>query len=283
MDKRKALSEIEKTGNKTYEELWSEVRDIFIANVCDYVPRLVVHRNSLTLYEGFNDYFKPNPNAVFVAGRLFPIMDFDRNKYRVLSKHEEDSGQYSSRPTWNIRSFEDFIRCDGTVIDQEKKVVCRNPKQNKAAFSPTSQYSVGAVASIAHCLAQSIKENQDPNAYVSVLDIPPLKSYLKDEFDPELVEKRAREQDEHNALAKIEGRPLDYSTIPEFNIWNNGKFLNLQNRVLEFIGRDRFNNVTIRIKGTTLYVEKGNDYRVLAYYKNIFDQVHDIYGENYSL
>ena len=45
------------------------------------------------------------------------------------------------------------------------------------------------------------------------------------------------------------------------------------NRVDEFIGKDKHHLLTMRMNDTELIIEKGLDYRVVEYYRGIFEHL----------
>lgn len=61
--------------------------------------------------------------------------------------------------------------------------------------------------------------------------------------------------------------------LEEFYRTSNPAMSDLLTAVHDHIGRDRFNVYTLELSNTTLRIEKGNDYRVIEYYRPIFDKL----------
>lgn len=202
-----------------------------------YVVDLV--RFTVRLSTEYAGCLEPAPNGVYMRGSLEPIMVFGgHKKYFTAEQWKAD------RAIPNVNSFQDFISSLSPVVDEIGRVVCSSPRQMQQYFQDHCSFNYTAV----HLAA------------VSVWNI--LRSL---HADTRPCTQMPREWlDERNYV------------LPEtLNAYYAGRLPDLDDlidQVLNFVGRDHCAIYTMDLQNTTLRIGKGNDFRVIAYYRQIFER-----------
>lgn len=194
------------------------------------------------LPERYRRCLKAEPEGVYIYGSLEPILVFNQGLvYYTYS-------QWQTQPQVpNIQNFGEFINAKEPVVDQNGRLITQRPYQFRNHFKAHCQYNYSAIY-LAFITAwetlKTLHRNTHPttNVRITSLNIDNyVHSELLNEFD---------EADQPGLGALIE-------------------------HIMAFIGRDICNVYHLRLKNTTLYLEKGNDFRVIEYYRYIFDQIEE--------
>ena len=180
---------------------------------------------------------RPSPRGVYIRGMLEPIINFDDPTKRFYTE-----SQFREKHTLNtINSFEEFVASKELIVDERGKVICTIPCMLRSYFLPTCDFNYSAIniaiSEVWHMLHNVVRNNNICST-IPTNHLNP-QYWLNDTTVPTC--------------------PFDVSALTD--------------RVYDFVGRDFMNAYTVRIKNTTLYVEKGNDFRVVDYYRRIFEDI----------
>ena len=192
-----------------------------------------------TLPISYQSKLLPCPPGVYLYGGLNPIATpSPATPLYSRTQFEKD------RRFPDIISFDDFIQCKDTVVDLHGNVVCRTPYSLRRQFQSRCSFEYSAIylAAIAawECLSHIHRDtNPITNIGMRALDV---RNYILPDIDPNTFR-----PDEHPGVQA------------------------LLNDIYKFVGRDLCATYNLRFKNATLYLEKGNDYRVIEYYRQIFD------------
>lgn len=223
------------TSEPEYEclsDVMSEIRDALVLDVARYMSRIPYDEQNM---------LEPAPVGVYAHGALEPYLLFGmQHLYYSYSK-------YSTGQAPDIVSFETFIQTKEPVVNQHGKVVCQNPHHFRNYFKPECDFNYSAIHLAAATAWDTVRAlHPAPNHWTKIpqawLDV----SYW---VRPECYR-------EHF---------LEKSFSPAF-----GDLPGLIERIYQFIGRDRYSAYGIHLQNASLIIEKGNDFRVLHYYEQIF-------------
>lgn len=194
----------------------------------------------------------PGPPGLYFTNSVEPVYSF------VNVRNGQPQGLVSATqrekdPTCcDILSYDDFInttepvfRGDMTDKDGNLKLFCRNPLSVMKYFKPTP----GDLYTGVHLLKIEVWNRL---LYRDSLCLP-ISSLSSEELS------------EHTYLTK-EGVEIYKDNYPI-------RFDSVVNRVDEFIGKDKHHLIRMRVNDCELIVEKGLDYRVVEYYRNIFEHL----------
>lgn len=179
------------------------------------------------------------PRGVYMKGKLEPILNFEsRSTFRTLSC-------YKNHGQPNILTFDDFIQSNEPVVTDRGRVISPCPSRLKDLYQPTCTYNYSAIHLAAALVWKELSSLHRSTRVTSNLPTKALNEYhwVKDE--------------------KIE----------EFDHVENRSNCDLIESVLKFVGKDTRMLYSVKLKNTALHIEKGNDYRVIEYYRWIFDQL----------
>lgn len=294
-DEENILKEIEDSEYVDFGEAYNEVRDVLVLELRRYLPP-VTHE--------WCRFFKPNPRGVYTPHIFGPIADFENHKYREATQAELDKDHKPRHVSYPITDFESFIKAKGIVVNEQGRKVATNPASLAKILKPEADYSLYAAIGLSHIVVDELKEGvlhrKAPilTSFKGTLDdclLPQYRSdkkalrdeYLRlagDSYEAQVIKKVMVVDPEYleGLLSRLEQTHEEVLQLEEFSIWGNPTMGALLNRVREFIGRDRMNKVNLRLEGSTLYIEKGNDFRVLAYYQSLFEKADQIRAEKYG-
>lgn len=289
------LKEIETSEYVDFGEAYSEVRDVLV---------LELRRYLLPANHSWCQFFKPNPKGVYAPHIFGPIADFENHKYREATQAELDKDYKPRHVSYPITDFESFIKAKGIVVNEQGTKVATNPASLAKVLKPEADYSLNAAVGLSHIVVDELRESvlhrKAPicTSFKGTLDdclLPQYRSdkkalrdeYLRfagDSYEAQVIQKAMLVDPDYvqDLLARLELTHEEVVQFEEFSLWGNPTMGTLLSRVREFIGRDSMNKVNLRLEGSTLYIEKGNDFRVLAYYQNLFDQADQIHTEKYG-
>lgn len=196
------------------------------------------------LKEDYTKCLYPAPTGVYIQGRLEPILEFSpQTAYYTLT-------QYKEKPAIpNILTYADFMASREVVVSRGGRAICPPPKMMRNVVSEECSFNYSAVYLTFIAVWEYLRglhSQTYPTTNVSVNKIREANFVL-----PELRE------------------AFDEADQPDL-----GALLEL---VEKFIGRDYCSVYHLKLQNTTLQLEKGNDYRVIAYYKSIFDKYDELH------
>ena len=181
----------------------------------------------------------PQHEGVYVAGQIEPIVDFTAGHvcYGVIPNNKENAVL--------IKDYQSFINYNGPVVNKDRKVLCRNPSKHKFGFkeTPDVNYSLfWLTVSAVFDLLRSLSSYTKPFAKVPVANL----------YESNWV--------------------LQTEDVQSVNMLATGFLQPMLTKIDEFIGRDRHAVYTFGVSGLSIIIEKGNDFRVIEYYRPIFEE-----------
>jgi len=178
----------------------------------------------------------PEPPGVYVYGGLNPVVHFTpRSPIYAQSKYLTNS---------NIRDFKEFINCKEDVVNASGGLIAHCPYINRNHFRETCTYNYSAI-------------------YLAAIAVWDMLHALHRETRP-ITNVGLYTLEESNYL--LPDVPAD-----SFRIDNQPGIRALLTEVNNFIGRDLHHVYTLRLQNTSLFLDKGNDYRVIEYYRQLFE------------
>ena len=194
-------------------------------------------------------YIKPAPRGVYVRGMLEPIINFDSASKRYYTESQYRTNK--ARP--NILNYQEFVNSKEAIVDERGMIICGIPTMVRSYFKDTCDYHYSAIhsamADVWHLLESlSTKTNvccQIPRNHLDT------NFWIND-----------------NAPEGFKIGSIDYQALID--------------SVYNFVKKDYLSLYTLRLKNTTLFVEKGNDFRVVEYYKGIFEKIENERFEQYG-
>lgn len=200
-------------------------------------------RYVVRLPKRYRDILLPAPVGVYARGVLEPILTFSE-KTRYFTKR-----QYETPPKFpDILNFEQFAESKQPVVDKDGKVIHVCPALAKDLFSTECSFDYSAV----HLAA------------IAVWDT---------------LSRLHRHTSPTTTLQKRQLNPNNYVTdgaLDQIDYEDQPGIIRMTERLLDFVGRDIQHHYHVALKNTTLTVEKGNDYRVIEYYRERFQQVEEL-------
>ena len=186
----------------------------------------------------------PEPPGVYVQGRLEPIVQFSPETPLF------SASAYRSNADSDIVNYTTFTQCRESILSVNGKVICKPPVLLSKLFSSQCSYHYGAIYACLIGVAEllsNLHRGTETISPISTLGLQrlDLKNYVHSDVDPNDV-----------VLDRDPG------------------VLKLRNAVLDFVGRDVSAIYTLRLKNTTLYVEKGYVYRIVEYYRQLFAKMY---------
>lgn len=228
---------------KSFFDVLAVVESVLVIDLSKYAKALppVVLEESI-----------PSPEGLYFSRSIEPIYSFVNphtgNQQGLVSAHQAEIN-----PTvCDILSYEDFINCAEPVYrgdtvgrDGKLKLFCRSPRAVSKFFTSTP----GELYTGANLLKIEVWNRllYRDSLCLPISNLPP------------------SELDESSYLTR-EGRELYRENYPS-------SFDAVINRVDEFIGKDIHHLLTMRINDCELIIEKGLDYRVVEYYRQIFEHL----------
>lgn len=199
-------------------------------------------RYVVRLPKRYREILLPQPPGVYARGVLEPILTFSE-KTRYFTKR-----QYETAPKFpDILNFEQFVTSKQPVIDKDGKVIHVCPALAKDLFSTECSFEYSAV----HLAAIAVWDTLNR-----------LHRHTKPTTTIRLSQLNEQNYVHEGALDHI-----DYEDQPGI--------LRLEENLMDFVGRDIHHQYHLTLKNTTLTVEKGNDYRVIEYYRERFDALEE--------
>ena len=185
-------------------------------------------------------YLKPEPRGVYVRGMLEPMIDFDS----PIKRYYTESQYRANRNQPNVLDFDTFVQSREPIVDERGVVICTIPAMIPSYFHRQCDFNHSAVHFVIAEIWQLL-EGLSPHTNVCTT-IP------RQQLDPRFWLRN--------------DTPLDFK-IGDSNL------LGLIDSVYNFVQRDYLSLYSLRLRNTTLYVEKGNDFRVIEYYRSIFEKI----------
>lgn len=224
---------------KSFMDVLTETRDFLV---------LDLGRMNLRIGERYKACIRPLPEAVYITGRLDPILVFGEGRaYYTLP-------QYQKRGAPDIVSFDTFIAAKSRIVDASGKMLLSFPPSLKPQlFQKTCSYDYTAIHNaviVIWGLLNRLHAMTVPTTSVRSAQLD-LESYI---------------QEQHLGVQNTEG-------VTEYNEEDQPGVFEVMDKVQEFIGRDHHALYHLSLKNTELRINKGLDYRVVEYYRMLFDYV----------
>lgn len=197
-------------------------------------------RYVVRLPKPYRDILLPEPDGIYMQGVLEPVLTFSAKTAYYTKKQYEHAPKFP-----DILSFDNFIRSRQAVVDRNGKLIHICPVLAKDLFSKECSFNYSAI----HLAA------------ISVFD---LLQQLHRHTKPTTT-LTSSQLNEHNYVKEGSLKDRDYNDQPGI--------IKLEERVMDFVGRDVQHQYHLRLQNTTLILEKGNDYRVIEYYRERFEKL----------
>jgi hypothetical protein len=189
----------------------------------------------------FTDILLPAPAGIYAPNRLEPIFSFENGQAYYTAN------AYKARQAPDIFNFETFIRSNSPIYSPQGKFLCRAPASAPQFFQTQCAFNYSALH-VAFILIYEMFSHLHSQTYVGTnlpLSALKLERYVRPEYLQAVLDERISHPGHANIAAET----------------------------YHFIGRDRHSNYRLRFENTTLFLEKGNDYRVVEYYRRLFDEL----------
>ena len=181
---------------------------------------------------------KPHPAGVYVSGLLEPVFSFHRDQALLVSKSEAGATEFTA-----AENFDQFIEHKGLVVSKNKKILCSNPSKTKHLYKQEPDINYGLCYLIAGVLMNQLDGLPCQH---------PHRSRIKDFL-----------LKDHVWLGEA---------FKDIDITRYKSVLDGITALNTFIGSDYYNVYSLDIRAFTVVIEKGNDFRVIEYYKSLFDK-----------
>lgn len=222
-----------------------------VINESKSVLILDLARLGLEIRSLYKHCLKPEPEGVYVRGRLEPLIDFNKTKALSVSNYRRQHfDDY-------LKTFDDFMACPEPVMDIQGQVITTiRPSLTANIFQKTCSFDRAAIYNAAYVVFELLKRLHPatyPTSTTKILQKLDLYLFVK----PEHI-----------------GHP-DEEGMLEYNEEDHPGIEALMQRVYDFVGRDYACLYHLEMKNTELLIHKGNDYRIVEYYKGVFDRVEE--------
>jgi len=189
----------------------------------------------------FTDILNPEPLGVYAPNRLKPVFSFENGQAYYTAN------AYKARQAPDIWNFETFIKSSSPIYSPQGKFLCQAPSLAPYFFQQKCSYNYAAMH-VAFILIYEMFSHLHSQTYIGI-NLPMSALRLERYVKPEYLQAVLDERISHPGHATIAAEAYN------------------------FIGRDRYSNYRLKFENTTLIIEKGNDYRVVEYYRRLFDEL----------
>lgn len=225
-----------------FSDVLQEVRNVL---VIDFAQHCVVAPKRIT------DSLKDAPIGVYASGMLEPLALLGGNNgyYSETSYQRQVNNPEIDIPSepYDIVTFEQFANSKENIYHSNGKIVASKPFRYRHMLQETPSMNY-ALINFTMGLVWEYFEQLHP-------DTMPFTNLQPSSLDP-----RKYVKPEFHSL--VDGDALMHAA-----------FYTILSHITDFIGRDIESVYFLRFKNTTLYLEKGNDYRVIEFYRPIFDEI----------
>lgn len=203
-----------------------------------YVIDLV--KSTLRLPERYLELLEPEPVGIYIRGALEPFIRFDTHPqgFFTATQFKKD------RSRADIWTPEQFLLATEIIVDAAGRYVCSPPMLHRNQFQDHCSFHYSAVhiaAVTVWNILRSLHRDTTPSS--------PMPGWMLDE-----------------------SRWVKTDRLAEFYGISSPDIGELTDQVLSFVGRDYFSTYTMEMQNTMLRIGKGNDFRVISYYRNIFEK-----------
>lgn len=228
-----------------FADAWSEVRDVLVIDLTRYTQMLP---------DEFSECLKPEPAGIYLYGQLNPVVAFD-SRYPLFSLKSYKAQKNNAMLIPDVADYNSFLACNDSIVDLKGKVVVKKSPRTASFYKDRCSYNYSAI-------------------YLLVTDVWDLLSGLHRETNPTANISR-------NALY-AENYVRDDIDAKAFRTDMNPGVSTVLRKVLDFVGRDICSLYSLRLNNTTLHVEKGNDFRVIEYYRARFEEIESKIVQDYG-
>jgi len=250
----------------------SEVLDVLVIDLGKYVWQISKEHA---------DILEPAPIGVYTHGSVEPFWMFSHDRPLFKQSTWLSTRDLTPKAFPDINSFESFISSNEPIVDSRGLVICKNPKQMKSYFTPVCEFNYSALHLAAVAAWDCIRAlHREPNHWTKIpqawLDA---RRWVKPEFFEEYV--LTEGYDPHGPNGAREVKVPAPTQI--FDLETFGEIKAMVRRIYDFVGRERYSAYGLHLRNTSLVIEKGNDFRVISYYRNIFEQHEQESTEQYGV
>ena len=231
---------------RSFADVSNEVRDVYIDDILSYVIRFS---------DELIDCLQPAPNGIYIKGHIDPLIDFS-----------DHSKQYYSRSAWHnkktnkidipdIVNQQSFLESTEPIYDDLGRVIMKTPPfLNRSIYLTEPSHHYSGIYLVLNFV----------NRFLMKLN--PNSMQLSRIFHHRLsIEHFVKEE-----------------SMEIFDSLLENSLQELTRKLYDFVGRDYFHVYSLKINNTTMLIEKGNDFRVIEYYRRIFEMYETERFEKYG-
>lgn len=178
------------------------------------------------------------PSGVYIPGSLNPLLLFGG-----VNQYYTQSQLFTNPDAPNVCNYEDFVAATEAVVDRAGRQICLPPRHYRTTFSPRCSFHYSAIHMALICAWETLR-----HLYHGAMP--------RTEIAEHLLREETWVLPEHAA---------------EIDAFEDHSNMAIRKAILDFVGQDIFAVYTVYLNNTTLRIEKGNDFRIIEYYRQIFE------------
>ncbi len=224
------------------------------------ILRIDLANFTLQLSDRYVDMLIPPSPGVYFRGFISPVLTFGNGETYFSASRDTAAGP-------DIRSFDDIWNVRGEIYDHEGQLRMVSIPWYKNSYTEYPYWHPAAIH-IAYIYAlETFRMHRAENNYNSPYsnlgqELLDLRRYVKPEYLPQF-------DGSYESYLQVRGARHFYDE-------DNEDLIELGRRIRQFIGDNRNSVFRCYLNNTTLIVERGNDYRVIEYYRMMMDHMNDI-------
>lgn len=238
-------------GYSCLNDVLTEVKSVRTFDLLRYTPAVLMSMGT---------QLGDAPPGAYLVGSLEPIVTF----YPETPFYSATQWQHD--PTHpDITDYARFIQCRDPILRQDGSLVCNPPAQMPKYYQDHCTHPYSAVYLLANAALHHL-------SYENPLNRMPSTNLKDDEltvsrFVPNLLDVYSG------------GAGFDRAALLEVVCWHARPFMT---DIDTFVAGDRWHLYHVRLQNTTLIIEKGNDFRVVEYYRYVFDKLEEAHIQQYG-
>lgn len=236
--------------SNAYTQASLETLEIFRIDLSEFVLRLSPK------YVGM---LKSPPPGVYLYGMISPLITFEQGRGYYSSV---TVSRHNSQP--DVLCFDDIWKHRGPIYDHEGRVMLIADPRYRGSYLEYPTWHPAAIY-IAYIYALELFRYVNPLAqpYSNVeRELLDLRRHVHSEFLPHF-------DGTYDSYLQNRG-------VHHFYDEDNEDLIDLGHRLKHFIGQSKYNVYRFYLSNTVLTVEKGNDFRVIEYYRMITSHMEEI-------
>jgi hypothetical protein len=258
---RELLRQAGEEHYSSFEEVLFEVTDVL---VIDLRPYLTTRVGPMGIYRGVMETGtgvrpRENPKGVYMRGRLFPVADFD-----YWHHWKEDHARSEIKL---VKTPEEWLTGTATMTrttmdpdgSREEEVTAFNPSGFPQLYQTEGSFSVSEGIGVAMAVEVIVRNYLSPNCKVKVKPVGDAVLYYDEAYAPEQL-------------------PTEDQTAGR----TNAGFFELEKKLVSFVGTGMA-DIKITMNDSMLRLEKRLDYRIVAYYRDLFKKIDEQLDQSHGV